>query len=152
MICVEYDNIYKNYKDADKIYDNILEKKAKLYFSTQPKSVDLTKEVVDGGITVDKFGLYVEKLEQLDIDLQKIRNDRDINIYLLKKKQIEYEEEIKRLEVNSIELDKEAIYNLIYYFRFIKHFKVRHIASKVNYSTRRTYEILEEIKSFSEKR
>lgn len=128
----EHYEILKKYKKADKIYNKVLEKKALLVLKTQPKSVDTTKENVSGGKNIDNFALFVEKLEKLDPEIQRTRNERSLQEYFLKKKTIELK--------NSKEvLDK------IYYYRFVERLKVRYIPYKINYSRSRTYDLLKEI-------
>lgn len=143
----EHYQMLKKYKSASNEYDKVLERKAKLYFSTQPKAVDTSTEKVDGGTKRNVFEEFVQKLETLDIDLGQARNERDLQKYLLKKKELEYEEYIKGLEINNIELDNIAVDNLIYYYTFIKHMKIKHIATKINYTREWTYTLFNKIKN-----
>lgn len=114
-------------------YDKLIEKKAMLVISTQPKATSYDKELVKGGIPTNKFENVVEKLEQLDPEIIDTRNKRDKNEYYLKKIEIELK-------------DSDYILDRIYYLKYIKRYRVRQIAININYSTRRTYQMLQEIK------
>lgn len=128
----EHYEILKKYKEANKNYNNVLEKKALLVLKTQPGAVDTTKEIVNGNRNIDKFALFVEKLEKIDPEIQRTRNERDLHEYFLKKKTIELK--------NSKEIKDN-----IYYYKYVERLKVRHIPYKVNYSKRQIYRYLEEI-------
>lgn len=128
----EYHKIYQKFKQASRKYDKILEDKAMLYFNTQPKATNLTKEIVSGGRTTNKFMELVEKLEKLDIELQQARNERDLKNYLLKKKELEIRE-------------SKEILDKIYVYRYIEKKKVKHIARDLIYSYQRIYQLLDEI-------
>ena len=86
---IEYEEIKHKYKLAKNKYDNLLEKKAMLIIQTQPKSMDLSKEITSGGRIVNKFDDFVQRLEKLDPEIQLARNERDLQEYFLKKKEIE---------------------------------------------------------------
>ena len=51
----EHYEILKKYKEANKNYNKVLEKKALLVLKTQPGAVDTTKEIVDGNRNVEGF-------------------------------------------------------------------------------------------------
>ena len=85
----EHYEILKKYKDAKRIYDSKLEKKALLFLQTQPGAIDTSKENINGGTFVNKFEEFVKQLEKLDPELQKARNERDLQEYFLKKKELE---------------------------------------------------------------
>ncbi len=128
----EHYEIFKKYKEAKKNYDKKLEKKALLILQTQPRAIDTSKEKINGGTFVNKFEEFVKQLEKLDPELQKARNERDLQEYFLKKKVIELK--------NSKEIKDK-----IYYYKYVERLKVRHIPCKVNYSKRQVYRYLEEI-------
>ena len=129
---IEYEEIKQKYKVAKSKYDSLLEKKAMLIIQTQPKSMDLSKEITSGGRIVNKFDDFVQRLEKLDPEIQIARNERDLQEYFLKKKEIELR-------------DSENIYNQVYYLRYVKKHKIKPICIKINYSKRQTYRYLEEI-------
>lgn len=129
---LEHYEIKQKYLNAKYKYDKLIEKKAMLVISTQPKATNLDKELVKGGIPTDKFENFVERLEMLDPEIQLARNERDMQEYFLKKKEIE-------LSNSDDVLDK------IYYLKYVKHYKVRNVGTNINYSRAQVYRKLEEI-------
>jgi hypothetical protein len=128
----EHYEILKKYKDAKRIYDSKLEKKALLIIQTQPGAIDTTKENVKGGKIADKFERFVSELEKIDPEIQTARNERDLQEYFLKKKELELK--------NSMDiLDK------IYYYKYIQKLRVRQIAPRVNYSREQTYRYIKKL-------
>lgn len=130
----EYHRIYQKFKQASRKYDKILEDKAMVYFSTQPKATNLSKEIVSGGRVSDKISECIAKLEQIDIDLQKARNEQDLQQYLLKKKELELKE-------------SKDVMDKLYYLRYIERMKIRNIGIKTNYSKSQIYRYLEDIEN-----
>lgn len=128
----EYIRIKRKYKDASKTYDKVLERKARLYFDMEPKAVDVSKERVNGGKREDQFASFVANLEEIDIELHKARNERDLQNYFLKKKELELRE-------------SQEVINKIYAYRYIDRMKVKHIALKVHYGKTKIYEYINEI-------
>lgn len=129
---IEYEELKKKYLIAKGRYDNLLEKKAMLIIQTQPKAMDFSKEPTTGGKVINKFDEFVQRLEKIDPELQVTRNERDLQEYLLKKKEIELKE-------------SEDILDRVYYLRFIKNTKVKRISDKISYSKKQTYRYLEKI-------
>lgn len=129
---IEYEELKKKYLIAKGRYDNLLEKKAMLIIQTQPKAMDFSKEPTTGGKVINKFDEFVQRLEKLDPELQVARNERDLQEYLLKKKEIELKE-------------SKNILDQIYYSRFIKRYQIRPICIKFSYSRRQINRYLEEI-------
>lgn len=127
---IEHYEILNKYKNAVKKYDNLLEKKARLILNMQPKGTDYSKESISGGSTFNKFDDFVIKLEKLDPDLQNARNEKDIQEYFLKKKELELK-------------DSNEILDKIYYLKYIKRLKVKYIAINVSYSKMQVYRKLE---------
>lgn len=129
---IEYEELKKKYLIAKGRYDNLLEKKAMLIIQTQPKAMDFSKEPTTGGKVINKFDEFVQRLEKLDPELQVARNERDLQEYLLKKKEIE-------LKNSQNESDR------IYVYSYLKRFKVRKFCYLIPLSKTQTYEKLKEI-------
>lgn len=129
---IEYEEIKHKYKLAKNKYDNLLEKKAMLIIQTQPKSMDLSKEITSGGRIVNKFDDFVQRLEKLDPEIQIARNERDLQEYFLKKKEIE-------LKNSKNELDR------IYVYAYIKKLKARKFCYLIPMSKSQVYRELQEI-------
>lgn len=131
----EHYEILKKYKEAKRNYDKKLEKKALLILQTQPRAIDTSKENINGGTFVNKFEEFVKQLEKLDPELQKARNERDLQEYFLKKKELE-------LKNSDNVLDK------VYYYKYVAGIKKTwQIAIKINYGKSRTYDFVQEIKN-----
>ena len=129
---IEYEEIKHKYKLAKNKYDNLLEKKAMLIIQTQPKSMDLSKEITSGGRITNKFDDFVQRLEKLDPEIQMARNERDLHEYFLKKKEIE-------LRDSKNELDR------IYVYSYVNRLKVRKFCYLIPMSKSQTYIKLQEI-------
>jgi hypothetical protein len=129
---IEYEEIKTKYKRAKNKYDNLLEKKAMLIIQTQPKAMDFSKEPTTGGKVTNKFDDFVQRLEKLDPELQLARNERDLQEYILKKKEIELK-------------DSEDILDKVYYLKIVKNIKVRYICIELNYSRKQIYRYLEKM-------
>lgn len=129
---LEHYEIKQKYLKEKNRYDSLIEKKAMLMIHTQPKATDLSKEPVSGGNNCNTMELFVQRLEELDPEITIARNKRDLEEYLLKKKEIE-------LSNSSDTLDK------VYYLKYVKKYKVRNIAIMVNYSKMQVYRKLDEI-------
>lgn len=128
----EYHKLLKEYKELDKNYDKILEKKARAILNTQPGAVDTSKDNVSGGKKKNPIEVFVEELEKIEPELNKARNDRDLKGYFLKKKELELRES---KEVND----------RLYVMYYLDNMKVKHIAIKINYSKEQTYRYIREI-------
>ena len=129
---LEHYEIKQKYYNAKNEYDKLIEKKAMLVISTQPRATNFDKELIKGGTPSNKFELLVEQLEKLDPEIISARNDRDLQEYFLKKKEIELS-------------NSDDVLDRIYYLKYVKHYKVRNIAINVNYSRMQTYRLIEEI-------
>lgn len=128
----EYIEQLKKYQRAKFHYEKKLEKKALLIIQTQPGAVDTTKENVNGGKIENKFERFVSELEELDPEIQTARNERNLQEYLLKKKELELK-------------NSSDIYDKLYYYKHIQKLRVKHIAPKINYSREQTYRYLKKL-------
>ena len=129
---VEHYKLNEEYKEAKKEFDKALEKKSQLLYSVVPKSANFENELVKGSSS-NKFLNYTIKMEEIDKEINVRRNLRDVLAYRLKLKEIE-------LNNSSNILDK------IYLLKYVKNMKVRYIAIKTNYSKRRIYDFINDIR------
>ena len=129
---VEHYRLNEEYKEAKKEFDKALEKKSQLLYSVVPKSANFENELVKGSSS-NKFLNYTIKMEEIDKEINVRRNLRDVLEYRLKLKEIE-------LNNSSNILDK------IYLLKYVKNMKVRYIAIKTNYSKRRIYDFINDIR------
>lgn len=129
MLYIEYHTLAKEYKELDKNYDKILEKKARAILNTQPGAVDTSKDNVSGGKKKNPIEVFVEELEKIEPELNKARNDRDLKGYFLKKKEIELR-------------SSQEVNDRLYVMYYLDNMKVKHIAYKVSYTREWTYELI----------
>lgn len=129
---VEHYHLNEEYKEAKKEFEKALAKKSQLLYSVVPKSANFENELVKGSSS-NKFLNYTIKMEEIDKEINVRRNLRDVLEYRLKLKEIE-------LNNSSNILDK------IYLLKYVKNMKVRYIAIKTNYSKRRIYDFINDIR------
>ena len=129
---VEHYRLNEEYKEAKKEFEKALDKKSQLLYSVVPKSANFENELVKGSSS-NKFLNYTIKMEEIDKEINVRRNLRDVLEYRLKLKEIE-------LNNSSNILDK------VYLLRYVKNMKVRYIAIKTNYSKRRIYDFINDIR------
>ena len=129
---VEHYKLNEEYKEAKKEFEKALAKKSQLLYSVVPKSANFENELVKGSSS-NKFLNYTIKMEEIDKEINVRRNLRDVLEYRLKLKEIE-------LNNSSNILDK------IYLLKYVKNIKVRYIAIKTNYSKRRIYDFINDIR------
>ena len=129
---IEHYKLNEEYKKAKKEFEKALAKKSQLLYSVVPKSANFENELVKGSSS-NKFLNYTIKMEEIDKEINVRRNLRDVLEYRLKLKEIE-------LNNSSNILDK------IYLLKYVKNMKVRYIAIKTNYSKRRIYDFINDIR------
>lgn len=129
---IEHYKLNEEYKEAEKEFEKALDKKSQLLYSVVPKSANFENELIKGSSS-NKFLNYTIKMEEIDKEINVRRNLRDVLEYRLKLKEIE-------LNNSSNILDK------IYLLKYVKNMKVRYIAIKTNYSKRRIYDFINDIR------
>lgn len=135
MLYLEYHELLKKYKDAEKIYYNALDKKSSLLYLVEPHAVK-AKEIINSLSMTnpdEKIIMYVSQIEEVDKLINETRNNKDALNYELNKKEI--------LLKNS-----QNIYDKIYYFKYIRGKRVNEFYRLTNYSKRQVYNYINEIK------
>ena len=143
MVYLEYDQIRKKYKQAERSLEKILSEKDALFQKTQPKSTmgEYEREH-DKHITVaSKGGTKVSAIETYVIELE----EQGINERLSEAKKIleEWREILMNKEQDlrrSKHIDDE-----LYVMRFLEHKRVREIARATHYSKSQVYKRLQMI-------
>ena len=135
MIYIEYEVSKKGYYDAQKRYEELLNKKERMFDKTQPASVGMG-EKVSGGVRANAFDSYVIEKEESNIDAF-LKEARD----LLKDREVLVEAKRRELEGSNNIFDK------VYYYRYVLNWRVKRIARQVGYSEAQAYRILKSIKS-----
>ena len=136
MLYLEYHELLKKYKNAEKIYYNALDKKSSLLYLVEPHAIQ-AKEIINSLSMTnpdEKIIMYVSQIEEVDKLINESRNNKDALNYELNKKEI--------LLKNS-----QNIYDNIYYFKYIRGKKVNEFYRLLNYSKRQVYNYIKEIKN-----
>lgn len=134
MLYLEYHELLKKYKNAEKIYYNALDKKSSLLYLVEPHAVQ-AKEIINSLSMTnpdEKIIMYVSQIEEVDKLINETRNNKDALNYELNKKEI--------LLKNS-----QNIYDKIYYFKYIRGKRVNDFYRLINYSKRQIYRFIDEI-------
>ena len=131
---LDYHELLKKFKKAEKNYNEALEKKSELILSVMPGAVK-PKEVITTSNTSPDANLidYTSEIDEVDRLINQSRNTRDMLNYELKKKLIKMREE-------------GDVYDKIYIYRWIEHRSVYKFYRLVGYSVRQTYNYIEEMK------
>lgn len=131
---LDYHELLKKFKKAEKNYNEALEKKSELILSVMPGAVK-PKEVITTSNTSPDANLidYTSEIDEVDRLINQSRNTRDMLNYELKKKLIKMKEE-------------GDVYDKIYIYRWIEHRSVYKFYRLVGYSVRQTYNYIEEMK------
>lgn len=131
---LEYHELLKKVKKAEKNYNEALEKRSELILSVMPSSIK-PKEIITLGNTPPDTNLinYASEIDEVDKLINQSRNVRDMLNYELKKKLIKMKEE-------------GDIYDKIYIFKWIEGRKPRHFNKLIGFSLSRTYDYIAEMK------
>lgn len=130
----------KNYYDQKyelhiaKLRLKSLYKKKSLYFNaTQPKGVNYDKELVMGGQVKNNFDIYVEKVEEINIQIKLV----EAEIIILQENLKDMEKALRNMK-GSLER--------IFVLRFIDGFSINTICKRTHYSKSEIYRKLDIIK------
>ncbi len=135
MLYLEYHELLKKYKNAEKSYYSALDKKSRLLYLVEPHAVQI-KEVVNhlSGLNPDyNYIQYTSQIEEVDKLINETRNNKDVLIYELNKKEL-------------VLKNSQDIYDKIYYFKYIRGKRVNEFYRLTNYSKRQVYNYINEIK------
>ena len=132
---IEYHELLKKCKEAEKNYNEALEKKSKLILAVLPGSSKPKEVMVSGGYASSDLKLinYTSEIDRVDNLINQSRNTRDMLNYELKKKLIKMREE-------------GDIYDKIYIYRWIEGRKPKYFYKSIGYSLSRTYDYIDEMK------
>ena len=131
---LEYHDLLKKFKKAEKNYNEALEKKSELILSVMPGAIK-PKEIIATSNTSPDANLidYTSEIDEVDRLINQSRNTRDMLNYELKKKLIKMREE-------------GDIYDKIYIYRWIEHKSVYKFYRLVGYSRPQVYRFISEMK------
>lgn len=132
---LEYHELLKKYKDAERRYNESLEERSKLILAVMPKATQAKEVMTSGGYASSDLKLinYTSEIDRVDNLINQSRNTRDMLNYELKKKLIKMREE-------------GDIYDKIYIYRWIEGRKPKYFYKLIGYSLSRTYDYIDEMK------
>lgn len=131
---LEYHELLKKLKNAERNYNEALEKKSELILSVMPGAVKPKEVMVTINTSPDTNLInYTSEIDEVDKLINQSRNTRDMLNYELKKKLIKMKEE-------------GDVYDKIYIYRWIEHKSVYKFYRLVGYSIRQIYNYIKEMK------
>lgn len=131
---IEYNELLKQFKRAEKNYNESLEKKSKLILSVMPGAIKAKEVITTNNTSPDaKLINYTSEIDEVDKLINQSRNTRDMLNYELKKKLIKMKEE-------------GDVYDKIYIYRWIEHKSVYKFHRLLGYSVRQVYRYMDEMK------
>lgn len=131
---IEYNELLKQFKKAERNYNEALEKKSELILSVMPGAVKPKEDMVTINTSPDTNLInYTSKIDEVDKLINQSRNTRDMLNYELKKKLIKMKEE-------------GDVYDKIYIYRWIEHRSVYKFYRLVGYSRPQVYRFISEMK------
>lgn len=131
---IEYNELLKQFKKAERNYNEALEKKSKLILSVMPGAVKPKEVMVTINTSPDTNLInYTSEIDEVDKLINQSRNTRDMLNYELKKK------------LNQMK-DSGDVYDKIYIYRWIEHKSVYKFYRLVGYSRPQVYRFISEMK------
>ncbi len=131
---IEYNELLKQFKRAERNYNEALEKKSELLLSVLPGAVKPKEVMITINTSPDTNLInYTSEIDEVDKLINQSRNTRDMLNYELKKKLIKMKEE-------------GDVYDKIYIYRWIEHKSVYKFYRLVGYSRPQVYRFISEMK------
>lgn len=132
---IEYHELLKKYKKAEKDYYDALEEKSKLILAVMPKASQAKEVMTSGGNTSSDSNLvnYASKIDEVDKLINQSRNTRDMLNYELKKKE-------REMRTNG------DVYDKIYVYKWIDRKSVYKFYRLTGYSRPQVYRFISEMK------
>ena len=131
---IEYNELLKQFKKAERNYNEALEKRSELILSVMPGAVKPKEVMITTNTSPDTNLInYTSEIDEVDKLINQSRNTRDMLNYELKKKLIKMKEE-------------GDVYDKIYIYRWIEHRSVYKFYRLVGYSRPQVYRFISEMK------
>lgn len=131
---IEYNELLKQFKRAERNYNEALEKKSELLLSVLPGAVQPKEVIITVNTSPDTNLInYASEIDEVDKLINQSRNTRDMLNYELKKKLNKMREE-------------GDVYDKIYIYRWIEHKSVYKFYRLVGYSRPQVYRFISEMK------
>lgn len=132
MIYEEYEAIWSKIRKIEKELFELINKRDDLFLKTQPKSIKLDKELVDGKITKDIMEEYVIEKEYLNERIIQLNITLDDRYQVLKRKRDELRQ-------------SKHPYDRIYVYFCIERLSIKKISYLMCYSESQIYRKLEKM-------
>ena len=131
---LEYHELLKKLKNAERNYNEALEKKSQLLLAVMSGAIKPKEVMVTINTSPDTNLInYTSEIDEVDKLINQSRNTRDMLNYELKKKLIKMRED-------------GDVYDKIYIYRWIEHKSVYKFYRLVGYSIRQIYNYIKEMK------
>lgn len=132
---LEYHELLKKYKDAERRYNESLEERSKIILAVMPKATQAKEIITSGGNTSSDTNLirYSSEIDEVDKLINQSRNTRDMLNYELKKKEREMR-------------TSGDVYDKIFVYKWIDGRKPRYFNKIIGFSLSRTYDYIAEMK------
>ena len=132
---LEYHELLKKYKDAERRYNESLEERSKLILAVMPKATQVKEVMTSGGNTSSDWKLidYASEIDEVDKLINQSRNARDMMSYELKKKE-------REMRTNG------DVYDKIYVYKWIERKSVYNFYRLTGYSRPQVYIFISEMK------
>ena len=132
---LEYHNLLKKFKKAEKKYYDALDEKSKLLYLVTPHGTE-AKPVVNflsNNSPDENFNKYAREIEEIDLLINSTRNNKDALEYELKKKEIDLKQ-------------SDDLYDRIYVYCWMKHKKPSQVYKLIPCSRSSAYNYKDEVK------
>lgn len=132
---LEYHELLKKYKDAERRYNESLEERSKLILAVMPKATQAKEIMTSCGNTSSDTNLirYSSEIDEVDKLINQSRNTRDMLNYELKKKEREMR-------------TSGDVYDKIYVYKWIERKSVYKFYRLTGYSRPQVYRFISEMK------
>lgn len=131
---LEYHELLKKLKNAERNYNEALEKKSQLLLAVMPGAIKPKEVMVTINTSPDANLInYASEIDEVDKLINQSRNTRDMLNYELKKKLIKMRED-------------GDVYDKIYIYRWIEHRSVYKFHKLVGYSKSQVYDYISKMK------
>ena len=135
MVYPEYEAYKERFIEAQRIFNEALLEKERLFTMTQPNSFRYDKDIVQSSPTGSILDNYVIALEEQKID-EKMETFRQL---------IKDREKLLSLKEADLRQSRDRL-DRVYVCRFLEGMKINDIAEKLNYSPSYTYKLFKKIK------
>ena len=141
MIYLEYEAYKQRFRESQRIFNDLLLEKERLFTQALPGAIRYDKDKVQTSIESTALESYVIALDEEEIDtkiaeLRQLLSDQEMLVRL------------KEVELRR----SNDLFDKVYVSKFLDRYSVNYTAKKVNYSRAHVYRIFTEIKKNIAKR